>query len=476
MSTVINSNIMATRTGNIYNRNNNYGNAALTRITTGQRINSAKDGASTWAISERHRDRINANDQANRNAQNDAALLKVAQGGLENTLDILRTLKERAVDSANDTNVSLDRSAIATEVRSLVNQIDENATTVKYNGRALLNGAADVSSAYSSSGSAAGVTATDPRGKGAAYSLTGLKTADANGLTTAISADSTVLTKLTDGSGNKLFQTGDTITFSWKENGQDVSKSYTIAADDSAVSDLVSGIGTTSKLTLAWKAADTALSSGNILNQNFTDLKSTDAGLYAYSTDAKVLITDLAVSVTRNTNGATSNVTAAQDAMKFTGIQQSFGSVNASNAVFAFGISDIDSTTAAVGTVSGSDLKTILNASSADTVKLTIDGKSVSVGADKGVSDLNAALKDAGINARVQFASTKGETLKYDGAEVMRGASGYESAAKSPQANGFYIIGDNKKEIGITTQDQLNSMTLNSIIESGEEFINASYI
>ena len=139
-SSIINTNIAATRTHNIYNRNNDYMNAAMTRVATGMRINSAKDGASTWAISEKMRERMRANDQANQNVQNDTAMLKVAQGGIGNTIDILTTLKERAINAANDSNLNTDRSRIAAEVYQLVEQINDNAVKVKFNGRTLLNG------------------------------------------------------------------------------------------------------------------------------------------------------------------------------------------------------------------------------------------------------------------------------------------------------------------------------------------------
>lgn len=127
MAMVINTNVTANRTHNTYVHNNDAMNKALTRVATGMKINSAKDGASTWAISEKMRERIRANDQANQNVQNDTALLRVAQGGIDNTISILKTIKERALNAANDSNINTDREAIATEVLELVNQIDDNA-------------------------------------------------------------------------------------------------------------------------------------------------------------------------------------------------------------------------------------------------------------------------------------------------------------------------------------------------------------
>ena len=143
MSMTIHTNVPATRTHGVYNRNNTYMNEAMTRVATGMKINSAKDGASVYAISERMRGQIRANDQANQNTQNDSALLKTAQGGIGNTISILNTLRERAINAANDSNLNTNRSDIATEVQQLVMQIDDNANKVKFNGRTLLNGAVD---------------------------------------------------------------------------------------------------------------------------------------------------------------------------------------------------------------------------------------------------------------------------------------------------------------------------------------------
>lgn len=139
MSTVVNTNMEAVRTLGILNKNNVGLNKALTKVSTGLKINSAADNASGWAISEKMRERIRALDQVNQNIQNDTAMVKTAEGGLANTIEILRTMKERALNAANDSNKDTDRAIIQKEIESLANQIDANAN-VKYNGKTLING------------------------------------------------------------------------------------------------------------------------------------------------------------------------------------------------------------------------------------------------------------------------------------------------------------------------------------------------
>ena len=207
MSMVINTNIQAVRTNNVYSKNNEYMSKALTRVATGQKINSAQDGAAQWAISERMRERIRANDQANQNVQNDNALLKTAEGGIGNIIDILKTLKERAVNSANDSNMNTNRGNIQTEVNSLLEQINEIAGKVQFNGRNLLDGTTGTDS--TSAGVSPSSGSTTPT-----YSAVGSALNNGDTLTTDLitSAGSGTLASLglyeSDGNGGYTAATG----------------------------------------------------------------------------------------------------------------------------------------------------------------------------------------------------------------------------------------------------------------------------
>ncbi|MBR6711985.1 MAG: flagellin [Selenomonadaceae bacterium] len=250
MASVINTNIAATRTHNVYNRNNEFMNAAMTRVATGMKINSAKDGASTWAISEKMRERIRANDQANQNVQNDTALIKTAQGGVGNTIDILKTLKERAINAANDSNMNVDRTIIAEEVRQLVNQIDDNAAKVKFNGRTLLQGSVGDDTAATAltsatdpapvtSAAAGGVstpaTVEPTHGYASITSIDGFYKSNGSGGSTAADKDTTLQYVTKNDGTTRMFATGDKITVKWSEGNSttaDKSATYTVADSD----------------------------------------------------------------------------------------------------------------------------------------------------------------------------------------------------------------------------------------------------
>ena len=97
------------------------------------KINSAGDDASGLSISERMAVQIRSLDQDNQNSQNGVSMLKTAEGAVSSTVDILRTLKEKAINAANDTNTDADRATMQKEFDQAIEQIDENAHQ-SYNG------------------------------------------------------------------------------------------------------------------------------------------------------------------------------------------------------------------------------------------------------------------------------------------------------------------------------------------------------
>ena len=140
MSMVIKDNSELFSTLGIYNRNADAMHKSVLRIASGMKINSAGDDPSGLSITDRMRERIRSIDQANQNAQNDNSLMRTAEGALMNTVDIIKTLRERAINSANDANTDQERAVIQKEVQQFLWQIDNNATTTTFNGQKLLDG------------------------------------------------------------------------------------------------------------------------------------------------------------------------------------------------------------------------------------------------------------------------------------------------------------------------------------------------
>ncbi len=137
---IVNHNMAAIHTLTQLSENQSSLSKSLAKLSSGVKINSAADDPSGYQIAERMRVQIRSLDQANYNAQNGRSMLKVAEGAVSGTVEILRTLKEKLINAVNDTNTEVDRNAIQKEIDASIQQIDDNAL-LTFNGKFLNNGA-----------------------------------------------------------------------------------------------------------------------------------------------------------------------------------------------------------------------------------------------------------------------------------------------------------------------------------------------
>ena len=113
---------------------------SLQRLSSGLRINSARDDAAGMAISNRFTTQIRGLEQAARNANDGISLAQTAEGALAETTNALQRIRELAIQSANSTNSAADRAALQSEVNQLISEIDRVANTTTFNGLKLLDG------------------------------------------------------------------------------------------------------------------------------------------------------------------------------------------------------------------------------------------------------------------------------------------------------------------------------------------------
>ncbi|MBR2733375.1 MAG: flagellin [Selenomonadaceae bacterium] len=194
MGMVVKNNMQAVRTLNTLNGNQSALTKSLGRVSSGMKITSAQDDAAGYAISERMRVRIRSLDQANQNTQNDSALMKTAEGAVGNTVELLRTLKEKAINAANDSNTDEDRATIQKEINQYIDQVDDNAL-VQFNGKYLIDGSKN-------------------------NAATSTKTILLNQYLSTANKSASALTALSDRVGNSLeILTRDKYQISWVNNG-----------------------------------------------------------------------------------------------------------------------------------------------------------------------------------------------------------------------------------------------------------------
>ena len=213
MAMVVKNNMSAISTLNTLNKNSSALAKSLAKVSSGMKINSAADDASGYAISERMRVQIRSLDQDNQNTQNGQSMMKVAEGAVSSTVEILKTLKEKVINAANDTNTDADRQTIQKELDQSVDQINDNAV-ITFNGKYLVDGSHNTSVAATTT------------------SLTNESLQEGTAFDAAF-------TLLKDRNGNSLkIQKSDTVTLSYVKQG----KTYTtsVKAEGNSLSTLIS--------------------------------------------------------------------------------------------------------------------------------------------------------------------------------------------------------------------------------------------
>lgn len=216
MAMHIKNNMDSLRIQNILTANTKKTQSQLGKIASGLKINGAADDASGYAISEGMRVQIRTLSQAEQNAQNGTSMMKVAEGAVSSTVDIIRTMKEKAINAANDTNTDVDRQIIQKEFNQMIDQIDDNAN-VTYNGKYLIDG---------SKNNAIKATAT-------VFANDYLEEPDLQ--------QNRKLVDFKDVQGESLnIQESDNITISLVQNGKTYTKTYQVG--NNALSDLITGI------------------------------------------------------------------------------------------------------------------------------------------------------------------------------------------------------------------------------------------
>jgi flagellin len=253
MAQVINTNTMSLNA----QRNLSSSGASLAttiqRLSSGLRINSAKDDAAGLAISERFSTQIRGLDVAVRNANDGISLAQVAEGSLTEIGNNLQRIRELSVQSANATNSASDRAALNAEVKQLTSEIDRVAKQADFNGTKLLDGSFS-SQLFQVGANAGQAIAIDKVVDAKANALGNVKfAADRVATTDAAAATS-------DGKLAGLTLNGVTISdISWKagDSGVDVAKAVANGINaQMGETGLRATVGTTGRITLESLKAD----------------------------------------------------------------------------------------------------------------------------------------------------------------------------------------------------------------------------
>ncbi|MBR2142021.1 flagellin [Anaerovibrio sp.] len=357
MAMVVKNNMSAINTLNTLNKNTNALKKSLEKVSSGMKINSAADDASGYAISERMRVQIRSLDQANQNAQNGGSMMKVAEGAVSSTVEILKTLKEKAVSAANDTNTDSDRATIQKELDQSIDQINDNAN-VTFNGKYLVDGS---------------------HNKKVTQTTTHMTN---QSLFTGTHADAR-LTALQARNGDSLnIHSTDTVTVSYVKDGKTYTSSMQVGSDgqlDYIVSKLTGGAITV-------KGADSKIGLDASTNQVYTASGENAITLSTGTSGIDGQIAGFTMYITDNKGNVNKSANASLDAFE--------ESIRAQNS------SEDNSIVLQVGTKAGQSIKVGLTDMKATALGLQgKDGSTISVAtqekANAAINALDAAIQKA---------------------------------------------------------------------------------
>ena len=140
MALTINTNVASLNAQRNLGKSQGALNKSMQRLSSGLRINSAKDDAAGLGISDRMTSQIRGLNQAARNANDGISLAQTAEGALQESTNIMQRMRELAVQAANDTNTSADRASLQAEISQNISELDRIANNTTFNNKQLLDG------------------------------------------------------------------------------------------------------------------------------------------------------------------------------------------------------------------------------------------------------------------------------------------------------------------------------------------------
>ena len=304
MASMINTNVQALNAQRNLGKSTSLLSTALQRLSSGLRINSAKDDAAGLAISERMTSQINGLNQAARNANDGISLSQTAEGALSTMNDTLQRIRELAVQSSNVTNSATDRQAMQNEVNQLVAELDRQSVASEFNGMKIFDGSFGTATFQIGANANQTISATTTNLRTSQYGVNRVAGQVSSG---AAATDANIAA----GTGNRI--AGETLVVSGSLGSSSItvvdSSAKTVAAQVNAVTGST-GVRATAKTEV-------------------TDLAFSAVGSYSFtlkSDNATPVTIAFSLTATTGADALTSAVTAINDQSAKTGV---FASLNA---------------------------------------------------------------------------------------------------------------------------------------------------
>jgi flagellin len=446
MSLVVNTNIQSLNAQRNLNTSQTALSQSLQRLSSGLRINSAKDDAAGLSISSRMTTQINGLNQAARNANDGISLSQTAEGSLVEVTNNLQRIRELAVQSANATNSASDRQALDAEVQQRIAEINRIASQTTFNGLKILDGT--FGDAAFQVGSNVGETITVGLSTSMKTSDIGAFVNDAGSATVAITADT---------------PTGGTFTLS--ADGTD----YT-GVDNTAINGSNVTINNTAvKASGSFAGPDTTYQGGSSAYAKAAAINASGiAGVTATATNSKTF-TAVAGGLLVDSTAADDNGTAGTNSYKLTingqDVLSSSGDVTIDDAVTAINQFKNDTGVTAVKTTAG-NLQLVASDGRDIAVKETMSVGNADDGTDSNDSTATAGSLASVFSTLTQ--STAGGTAGADATNAAadrfyRGDITLSSASSVAISAGQTIIGFQNTDTVLNAQGSLTALSVSDV-------------
>ena len=384
MTSTINTNINSLTAQRNLTANQSSLATSIQRLSSGLRINSAKDDAAGLAISERLNSQIKGLNQAVRNANDGISLAQTAEGALKASSDILQRIRELAVQSANASNSAGDRQALQSEVGQLASELDRISQTTEFNGSKLLNGSFGAQQFQVGANANQTITATTANLRTNVYGNNQLLAAGGAAALAAFGSNST---------------TAGTLSI----NGSIGTAAVTVAVNSTAKAnaDLVNGQSASTGVT-ATARTDLSVAFGTSGAYNLT--------LQSDNSTAQTI--SFSISATNTSDGLTSAVSAINDQSSKTGVTAALNSAGTAVVLTNATGNDIsvsDTTVASAGNVTVQKLDSV-GAASGAAVTLTANA-TAETGTVSGYLTLDSEKSFSVSATTTNLATSSGSTL-----------------------------------------------------------------
>ena len=434
---VIGTNISSLRAANASSNANSALATAMERLSTGKRINSAKDDAAGLAIASRMNSQVKSMAVAVRNANDGISMAQTAEGALGEVTSMLQRMKELATQSATGTLGSSERKALQAETDQLTAQINDIAKTTNFNGQNLLDGSVkglklqtgtnsgDTVSVNIDAISSAKLGLSSASGNVSGRITAGAVTADAillNGVNAIAGANSTTVTSAAD--------------LAAAINTNSARTGVTAAASNSVTLDPVTGSVAAGAIKIGTKSVGAASSAEDLVSQ----INNNDFGVTATLNDDKSITLS-------NSTGSNIDLTGSNDAVVGTGqngVMSGFVTLSSSDGS-NFKVDGTGLAAAGLNTSDGVSITGgVVGPTAALTNNLSINGVMIGntvAGANQAgtntniLSAINAKSKETGVSAAIDAGTNKISLYSTDGGSI-RLEGGSDLTALGLQAQG----------------------------------------